>query len=152
MFNSLFTSNSFLEPRYTPSPQPPVIPTTPVAPRMTRSEQDVLGKWVNSYQEAQSFAVPNGSQTIFINMNEAEIYSKTRDANGIENILTFTIIPKEKPKEVEKKEKQENLIENLAAQNGAILQELKNIQNLLNAKNTTVTESSAVDIPIYGGK
>ena len=141
MINSFFNNQNLL-PRQLDMPPIPQV-------RQPRAENDIVGKWVSSYQDAQSQTIAANSQMIFINMNEAEIYSKVRDVNGVETISTFTIIPKEKPKEVEKKEKQENLIENLAAQNNAILQELKNIQELLIPKKETPV---AAEMPIYGGK
>ena len=144
MLNTFFNPNNMNTfPRQLDMPPLPQV-------KQPRAENDVIGKWVGTYQEAQSQTIAAGSQMLFINMNEAEIYSKVRDANGMETISTFTIVPKDKPKEVEKKEKQENLIESLAAQNSAILQELKNIQELLATQKKTVPV--AAEMPIYGGK
>ena len=144
MLNTFFNPNNMNTfPRQLDMPPMPQV-------KQPRAENDVIGKWVGTYQEAQSQTIAAGSQMLFINMNEAEIYSKVRDANGMETISTFTIVPKDKPKEVEKKEKQENLIESLAAQNSAILQELKNIQELLATQKKTVPV--AAEMPIYGGK
>ena len=149
MLNSFFNPNNMNTfPRQLDMPPIPQM-------KQPRAENDVVGKWVGTYQEAQSQTIAANSQMLFINMNEAEIYSKVKDANGMETISTFTIVPKEKPREVEKKEKQENLIENLAAQNGAILQELKNIQELLSVKTDTPVKKDvpvAAEMPIYGGK
>lgn len=146
MLNTFFNPNNMnMFPRQLDMPPMPQI-------KQPRAENDVVGKWVNSYQDAQSYAIAANSQMLFINMNEAEIYSKVKDANGMETISTFTIIPKEKPKELEKKEKQENLIESLAAQNNAILQELKNIQEYLVTNKTSNATPVAAEMPIYGGK
>ena len=105
-------------------------------------ENELQCRWVNSFQEAQNQLVNSGSQMLFVNMNEAEIYFKVRDVNGLENISTFTITAKDKPKEVEKKEKQDNLIENLFVQNNAILEEIKNIKLDLATINNFVSTGS----------
>lgn len=148
MLNTFFNPNNMNMNMF---PKPLDMPPMPQI-KQPRAENDVVGKWVSSYQDAQSYAIAANSQMLFINMNEAEIYSKVKDANGMETISTFTIIPKEKPKEIEKKEKQENLIENLAAQNNAILQELKNIQEYLVINKTSNATPVAAEMPIYGGK